>query len=82
MRLARVCALAFCYVLAALAHADDAKPLTPEEAAKKVGEKVTVEMEVKSTGKSKGVYFLNSKADFKDKENFTIFIGKEGWRAS
>src|SRR5262249_2524559 len=79
MRLARVCALVLCYVLAAvLGYADDAKPLTPEEAAKKVGEKVTVEMEVKSTGKSKGVYFLNSKADFKDKDNFTLFVGKEG----
>src|SRR5215471_1061417 len=78
MRLPRVCALALCLVLVACVRADDTKPLTPEEAAKKVGEKVTVEMEVKSTGKSKGVYFLNSKTDFKDKENFTLFVGKEG----
>jgi DNA/RNA endonuclease YhcR with UshA esterase domain len=54
------------------------KPLTPVEAAKKVGEKVTVEMEIKSTGKGNGVFFLNSEADFKDKGNFTLFIGNAG----
>jgi DNA/RNA endonuclease YhcR with UshA esterase domain len=54
------------------------KPLTPAEAAKKVGEKVTVEMEVKSAGKGSGVCFLNSEADFKDPKNFTLFIGKAG----
>jgi DNA/RNA endonuclease YhcR with UshA esterase domain len=50
-----------------------AKPITPAEAAKKVNEKVTVEMEVKSTG-GKEVNFLNSESDFKDAKNFTIFI--------
>jgi DNA/RNA endonuclease YhcR with UshA esterase domain len=54
------------------------KPLTPAEAAKKVGEKITVEMEVKSAGKGSGVCFLNSEADFKDPKNFTLFIGKAG----
>jgi DNA/RNA endonuclease YhcR with UshA esterase domain len=56
----------------------DAKPLTPEEAAKKINEKCTVEMVVQSVGKGKEVYFLNSKEDFKDKANFTIFVNKEG----
>jgi DNA/RNA endonuclease YhcR with UshA esterase domain len=51
-------------------------PLTPAEAAKKVGEKVVVEMEVKSAGKGTDVYFLNSEADFKEAKNFTLFIPK------
>jgi DNA/RNA endonuclease YhcR with UshA esterase domain len=54
------------------------KPLTPAETAKKVGEKVTVEMEVKSAGKGSGVGFLNSEADFKDAKNFTLFINTAG----
>jgi DNA/RNA endonuclease YhcR with UshA esterase domain len=72
-----VLALAFIPVFAT---ADDkaAKPLTPEAAAKKVNEKCTVEMVVKSTGKGSGVAFLNSKADYKDADNFTVFINKEG----
>jgi DNA/RNA endonuclease YhcR with UshA esterase domain len=72
-----VLALAF---FPALATADDkeAKPLTPEAAAKKINEKCTVEMEVKSTGKGEGVYFLNSKEDYKAQDNFTVFINKEG----
>ncbi len=53
--------------------ADPAKPLTPAEAAKKLNEKVVVELEVKSTG-GKDVCFLNSEADFKDDKNFTLFI--------
>ncbi|HEX3149467.1 MAG TPA: hypothetical protein VHR66_15440 [Gemmataceae bacterium] len=55
---------------------DPPKPLTPAEAAKKVNEKVTVEMEVKSTG-GKGPYFLNSEADFKDAKNLTVLISEE-----
>src|SRR5262249_31762773 len=54
------------------------KALTPEAAAKQVNEKCTVEMVVKSTGKSSGVFFLNSKEDYKDPDNFTVFINKEG----
>jgi hypothetical protein len=57
---------------------NDAKPLTPEMAAKKIGEKCTVQMEVKSTGKGKGVVFLNSKADYKAADNFTASIDKVG----
>jgi DNA/RNA endonuclease YhcR with UshA esterase domain len=57
---------------------DPEKPLTPEAAAKKIDQKCTVEMLVASVGKSTGVYFLNSKEDYKDKDNFTVFINKEG----
>src|SRR5262249_7156768 len=57
--------------------ANSTKPISVEEAAKKVGQKCTVELEVKSTGKgNSGVVFLNSKANFRDEDNFTIFLPK------
>jgi DNA/RNA endonuclease YhcR with UshA esterase domain len=60
------------------APADDVvKPLTPAEAAKKVNEEVTLQMEVKSATVRNGVCFLNSEEDFKDEKNFTLFIDKE-----
>jgi DNA/RNA endonuclease YhcR with UshA esterase domain len=52
------------------------KPISLAEAAKNVGDRVTVEMEVKSMG-GKGPYFLNSEVDFKDTKNFTLFIPKD-----
>lgn len=58
---------------ASLAAQENAKPLTPAEAAKKIDEKVTVEMEVKSTGGNTARY-LNSEADYRSASNFTIFI--------
>src|SRR5438045_3750797 len=65
-------------LVAPMAAADDtAKPLSPEEAAKKVNEKVTVRMEVKAAALRDGLCFLNSQVDFKDAKNFTVFIGKE-----
>jgi DNA/RNA endonuclease YhcR with UshA esterase domain len=58
--------------------AEDApKALTPAEAVKKVNEKVTVEMEVKSTGTRSKNHFLNSAANYRDAENLTVFIPKE-----
>jgi DNA/RNA endonuclease YhcR with UshA esterase domain len=65
-----------------MAAADDTqsdKPLTVAEATKRIGEKVTVQLEVKSTGKSgrSGVYFLNSEPDYRSDRNFTVFIKKE-----
>jgi len=53
-----------------------AAPLTPEEAAKKVNEKIVLRMEVKSTGGRENRY-LNSEEDFKNPKNFTIFISKD-----
>jgi DNA/RNA endonuclease YhcR with UshA esterase domain len=61
-----------------LADAAGSKPVTPAEAAKLVDKKVTVEMEVKSTGKSRGVFFLNSEDDYRSGKNFAAFINKEG----
>jgi alkaline phosphatase D len=46
------------------------------EAAKKVGEEVTVEFTVKATGGSSGRVFLNSLADFRDPKNFTVVLEK------
>lgn len=57
--------------------AQDAKTVTPAEAAKKVDEQVTLRMEVKSSGMSKASVFLNSEEDHKSDKNFTVFIGRE-----
>ena len=66
-------------ILFAAVHADEpAKTLTPAEAAKKVNEKCTVEMEVKAVGMAKSgkAVFLNSESDFKSPKNFTIMLGQ------
>jgi DNA/RNA endonuclease YhcR with UshA esterase domain len=61
-----------------LVRADDApKPIGPTEAAKKIGEQVTLRMAVKSDALRSGVCFLNSEEDFKDAKNFTVFLDKE-----
>jgi DNA/RNA endonuclease YhcR with UshA esterase domain len=61
-----------------LARADDApKLIGTAEAAKKVGEQVTLRMAVKSAALRSGVCFLNSEEDFKDAKNFTVFLDKE-----
>jgi DNA/RNA endonuclease YhcR with UshA esterase domain len=46
------------------------------QAAKMVDKRVTVQMEVKSTGGNTAC-FLNSSADFKDAGNFTVFLPAE-----
>ena len=66
---------------------DDKKPeklpegvLTPAEAAKKVGETVTVQFEVKSgraVNEGKRV-LMNSDKDFQAKENFTVVLNAKG----
>jgi DNA/RNA endonuclease YhcR with UshA esterase domain len=65
--------LSFSLVLAE----DKPKPIGPTEAAKKVNEEVTLQMEVKSSALRESVCFLNSEEDFKDAKNFTIFIDKD-----
>ncbi len=62
-------------VSAGFVLAQDAAPLTPADAAKKVDQKVTVEFQVKSTGSATGVY-LNSEESFKSDKNFTVFLPK------
>ena len=67
---------ALCSLSALVVVAAEVKPIPPAEAAKKINEKVVVEMEVKSTG-GKENHYLNSEEDFKDAKNFTIFISKD-----
>ena len=73
-----VCRLSCSPLACRRAVADDApvKTVTPAEAAKKIDQQVTVEMEVKSTGGRSNRY-LNSEPDYKSADNFTIFIAKE-----
>jgi alkaline phosphatase D len=48
--------------------------LTPAEAAKKVGERVTVQFQVASVGGKANLY-LNSMKDFRAKDNFAVVLG-------
>src|SRR5262245_7139494 len=66
----------FLWLSLALAE-DEPKPIGPAEAAKKVNEAVTLQMEVKSAALREGVCFLNSEEDFRDAKNFTVFIDKK-----
>jgi hypothetical protein len=72
------------FVLAAgacLALASDDKPLTPVEARKKVGEKITVEMTVQAAKdrlEKRGEIYLDAETDFRDEKNFAVVITKAG----
>jgi alkaline phosphatase D len=55
--------------------------LSPAEAAKKPGEKVTVQFTVASTGGQANLY-LNSEKDFRSKDNFAIVLPAKGRPAS
>ena len=64
-----------------LAFATDDKPLTPVEARKKVGEKITVEMTVQAAKdrlENRGEIYLDSETDFRDEKNFAVVITKAG----
>ncbi len=74
----RIVALFAFLSLVSLSLGDDVpKPIGPAEATKKIGENVTVRMEVKSAKLTKTNCFLNSEEDYKDAKNFTIFINQE-----
>ena len=80
----RRCRLVAAAVLAAgtcLAFAAEDKPLSPVEARKKVGEKVTVEMTVRAAKDRldrRGEIYLDAEADFRDEKNFAVVITKAG----
>jgi hypothetical protein len=60
---------------------DEDKPLTPVEARKKVGEKITVEMTVRSAKdrlEKRGEIYLDAQTDFRDEKNFAVVITKAG----
>jgi hypothetical protein len=64
-----------------LAGAEDTKPLGPVEARKKVGSKIVVEMEVKTTKdrlEKRGEIYLDAEENFKDEKNFAVVITKKG----
>jgi DNA/RNA endonuclease YhcR with UshA esterase domain len=64
-----------------LAGAADEKPLTPVEARKKVGSKITVQMEVKAAKdrlEKRGEIYLDAEENFKDEKNFAVVISKKG----
>src|SRR5262249_1869299 len=65
---------------AAAPATDDSKPaksISLAEAGKHVDQECIVEMEVKSTGKSGEMVFLNSEANYCDDKNFTVVLTKE-----
>jgi len=70
----RFCAAALMFLIPlGLVLAQETRPISPDEALKRVDQKVTVAMEVKSTGGNTARY-LNSQIDFRDEKNFAIFI--------
>jgi hypothetical protein len=61
--------------------AEETKGLTPIEARKKVGEKITLEMTVRTTKdrlEKRGEIYLDSELDFRDAKNFAVVITKMG----
>lgn len=78
MRVALLLLSIFLIPSAALALAPPAAApfVTPAQAAKLLDKRVTVQMEVKSTGGNTAC-FLNSAADFRDPGNFTVFLPAE-----
>jgi hypothetical protein len=68
-------------VLVCAAIAADDKPLTPVEARKKVGEKLSVEMTVRAAKdrlENRGEIYLDSEEDFHDEKDFAVVITKAG----
>jgi hypothetical protein len=64
-----------------VAMAPEDKPLTPIEARKKVGEKITVEITVRAAKdrlERRGEIYLDAETDFRDEKNFAVVITKAG----
>src|SRR5262245_25519521 len=65
----------------AVADEPKAKPLSPVEARKKVGEKITVEMTVQAAKdrlENRGEIYLDSELNFRDDKNFAVVITRTG----
>jgi hypothetical protein len=68
-------------LLAFVIIAAEDKPLSPVEARKKVGAKITVEITVQTTKdrlEKRGEIYLDAELDFKDEKNFAVVITKAG----
>jgi hypothetical protein len=57
--------------------ASSAEPIPPAEAAKMVGEEVTVLLTIESSSLRDGRCFLNSESNFRSADNFTLFIDRD-----
>ena len=71
-----VLAVTFC-----LAAGMEDKALTPIQARKKIGEKITVEMTVRAAKdrlSKRGEIYLDAETDFRDEKNFAIIITRAG----
>jgi len=61
--------------------ASEDKPLGPQEARKKIGETITVEMTVQAAKdrlKIRGEIYLDSESNFRDEKNFAVVITRAG----
>ncbi len=68
-------------VSACLAFAAEDKLLSPVEARKKIGEKITIEMTVQAAKdrlEKRGEIYLDSETNFRDDKNFAVVITKAG----
>jgi hypothetical protein len=68
-------------IVAFLVPAEKEKALAPVEARKKIGERITVEMTVKSAKdrlEKRGEIYLDAETDFKDAKNFAVVITRAG----
>jgi hypothetical protein len=57
------------------------RPLSPVEARKKVGQRITVEMTVQAAKdrlENRGEIYLDAEKDFRDEKNFAVVITKAG----
>jgi hypothetical protein len=64
-----------------LVLADEGKPLTPVQARKQGGKKITVEMTVQAAKDRlaiRGEIYLDSEKDFHDEKNFAVVITPDG----
>jgi hypothetical protein len=62
-------------------RAAEDKPLTPVEARKKVGQRITVEMTVRAAKDrlaKRGEIYLDAEPDFRDARNFAVVITRAG----
>jgi hypothetical protein len=81
MLLRRLLAAGVLAAVACMAVAAEDKPLTPVEARKKVGAKITVEMTVRAAKdrlEKRGEIYLDSEPNFKDEKNFAVVITRAG----
>ena len=77
----RLFAFAVIVTWACAATAAEDKALTPVEARKKVGEKITVVMKVQAAKdrlEKRGEIYLDAETNFRDEKNFAVVITKAG----